>query len=87
MQLIEYSSLDSILYQLDTLRGGVGSRAMSRMTTPLVNAQGAETALKSTIYRNWKQIQQQCRQRDTSNSGTINVVDLKGTLPDSTFVF
>ena len=56
------------------------SRAGSRMATPLVNAEVAENVVKSTIYRNWKQIQQQCRQRDLDNSGTINVVDLKGNV-------
>ena len=44
----------------------------------MVNAEIAESIVKNTIFRNWKQIQQQCRQRDADNSGTINVVDLKG---------
>ncbi|XP_052809717.1 EF-hand calcium-binding domain-containing protein 6-like isoform X2 [Mya arenaria] len=57
-----------------------GSRAQSRMATPLVNAEMAESVLKNTIFRNWKQIQQMCRQKDTENSGSINVVDLKEIL-------
>jgi hypothetical protein len=48
------------------------------MATPLVNAEVAENVVKNTIYKNWKQIQQMCRQKDVDNSGTINVVDLKG---------
>ena len=55
------------------------SRAQSRMATPLVNAEAAESVMKTTIYRNWKQIQQMCRQKDNENTGTISVVDLKGS--------
>ena len=54
------------------------SRSHTRLSTPMVNAELAENIVKNTIFRNWKQIQQQCRQRDIDNSGTINVVDLKG---------
>ena len=54
------------------------SRSQTRMSTPMVNAEIAESIVKNTIFRNWKQIQHQCRQRDVDSSGTINVVDLKG---------
>ena len=60
------------------MRPGAMSRSQSRMATPLVNAEVAENVVKNTIYKNWKQIQQLCRQKDLDNSGTINVVDLKG---------
>lgn len=62
------------------MRSGAMSRSQSRMSTPLVNAEVAESVLKNTIYKNWKQIQQLCRQKDVDNTGTINVVDLKGNL-------
>lgn len=55
------------------------SRSYTRMSTPMVNAEIAENIVKNTIFKNWKQIQQQCRQKDVDNSGTINVVDLKGS--------
>ena len=54
------------------------SRSHTRLSTPMVNAELAESIVKNTIFKNWKQIQQQCRQRDADSSGTINVVDLKG---------
>lgn len=62
------------------IRPGAMSRSYSRMSTPMVNAEIAENVVKQTIYKNWKQIQQMCRQKDTDNSGTINVVDLKGEI-------
>ena len=61
-------------------RQGAMSRSFTRMSTPMVNAEVAENIVKNTIFRNWKQIQTQCRQRDVENSGTINVVDLKGII-------
>ncbi|KAL4233424.1 EF-hand calcium-binding domain-containing protein 6 [Mactra antiquata] len=66
--------------KLDMIRPGAMSRSQSRMATPLVNAEVAEHVVKNAIYRNWKQIQQMCRQRDVENTGTINVVDLKEIL-------
>ncbi|XP_053398276.1 EF-hand calcium-binding domain-containing protein 6-like [Mercenaria mercenaria] len=66
--------------RFDMIRPGAMSRSQSRMATPLVNAEVAENVVKNTIYRNWKQIQQMCRQKDVDNCGTINVVDLKEIL-------
>lgn len=54
------------------------SRARSRLSTPLVNAETAENILKNTIFKNWKNIQRQCRNQDAQNTGTINVEQLRG---------
>lgn len=66
--------------KLDFPRPGAMSRSYTRLSTPMVNAESAENVVKNTIYRNWKNIQQMCRQKDIINSGTINVVDLKEIL-------
>lgn len=66
--------------RFDMIRPGAMSRSYSRAPTPMINAEIAENVVKNTIYRNWKQIQQMCRQRDLDNSGTINLVDLKEIL-------
>ena len=76
--LVLYKKPYNICFQIDMPRQGAMSRSFTRMSTPMVNAEVAENIVKNTIFRNWKQIQTQCRQRDVENSGTINVVDLKG---------
>lgn len=54
------------------------SRAQSRMSTPLINAESAEARIKNRIFRNWKEIQRSCRNCDRNNTGTIQVQELKG---------
>ena len=54
------------------------SRASSRCSTPMVNAEPAERRLKDKVFRHWKDIQRQCRNLDTDNTGTISVSDFSG---------
>jgi hypothetical protein len=41
--------------------------------SPLINAESVENRLKNTVFRNWKDIQRQCRNQDRENTGTITV--------------
>lgn len=63
-------------------RGGSRSRAGSvmppRAVTPMVNAQDIEGRIRSAVNKNWKRIQEQCRQWDMDNSGEIEVSQFKG---------
>ncbi|KAL8588470.1 hypothetical protein ACOMHN_054049 [Nucella lapillus] len=52
------------------------SRASSRCSTPMVNAESAENQLKAKVFRHWKDIQRHCRNMDKDNSGTISVSEL-----------
>lgn len=54
------------------------SRASSRCSTPMVNAEPAERRLKDKVFRHWKDIQRQCRNLDTGNTGTISVSEFSG---------
>lgn len=54
------------------------SRARSRLSTPMINAETAENILKNTVFRNWKNIQRHCRNQDQQNTGTIKVEQLRG---------
>lgn len=54
------------------------SRSISRCSTPMVNAEPAERLLKDVIFRHWKDMQHQCRNLDTDNTGTISVSDFSG---------
>ncbi|XP_076466442.1 EF-hand calcium-binding domain-containing protein 6-like [Babylonia areolata] len=56
------------------------SRASSRCSTPLVNAESAEQVLKAKVYRHWKDIQRYCRNMDKDNSGTISVTEFSDLL-------
>ena len=56
------------------------SRAQSRMSTPLINAEGAEARIKNRIFRNWKEIQRSCRNCDKNNTGTIQIQELRGII-------
>ncbi|KAL3881564.1 hypothetical protein ACJMK2_027990 [Sinanodonta woodiana] len=67
------------LTRLDMTRP-IFSRGQSRLSTPMVNAEFAENRVKDVIYKNWKQIQQQCRQQDLDNTGTISIVVFKEIL-------
>ncbi|XP_046566155.1 EF-hand calcium-binding domain-containing protein 6-like [Haliotis rubra] len=60
-----------------TMQSLAMSRSMSRMSTPLVNADMAERRLKEVIFRNWKEIQRQCRHYDPANTGTIDIYDFR----------
>nr|XP_022292188.1 EF-hand calcium-binding domain-containing protein 6-like isoform X2 [Crassostrea virginica] len=69
------------------------SRAQSRMSTPLINAEGAEARIKNRIFRNWKEIQRSCRNCDKNNTGTIQIQELRDilvrngiTMPDDEFL-
>ncbi|XP_041351388.1 EF-hand calcium-binding domain-containing protein 6-like [Gigantopelta aegis] len=53
------------------------SRAMSRASTPLVNADSAEIKLKDVVFRKWKDIQYMCRKYDGENTGTISIYDFR----------
>ena len=44
----------------------------------MVNAEPAERRLKDKVFRHWKDIQRQCRNLDTDNTGTISVSDFSG---------
>lgn len=44
----------------------------------MVNAEPAERLLKDVIFRHWKDMQHQCRNLDTDNTGTISVSDFSG---------
>ena len=44
----------------------------------MVNAEGAENKLKAKVFRHWKDIQRQCRNLDTGNTGTISVSEFSG---------
>ena len=69
--------------QLDFGRSGSRmqmSRAHSRLATPLINAESVENRLKNTVFRNWKDIQRQCRNQDRENTGTITVEQLRDIL-------
>jgi len=50
------------------------------MATPMINAESAEKLLKDAVYKNWKEIQKQCRNCDKSNTGTIPVDNILGNL-------
>lgn len=56
------------------------SRARSRLSTPLINAEGVENRLKDTVFKKWKNIQRQCREQDKENTGTITVEQLRDVL-------
>lgn len=56
------------------------SRASSRCSTPLVNAESAEQKLKSNVFRHWKDIQRQCRHLDTGNTGSISISEFADIL-------
>ncbi|KAK3098848.1 hypothetical protein FSP39_023679 [Pinctada imbricata] len=68
--------------QLELPRPGsrMPSRAQSRMATPLINAESAESRLKGVVFRNWKDIQRQCRDADKDNTGTIQITELRDIL-------
>ncbi|VDI45640.1 Hypothetical predicted protein [Mytilus galloprovincialis] len=69
--------------QLDFGRSGSRmqmSRARSRLSTPMINAETAENILKNTVFRNWKNIQRHCRNQDQQNTGTIKVEQLRDIL-------
>ena len=62
-------------------RGGrsrAGSVAPPRAVTPMVNAQDVEGKIKSSVGRNWKRIQEQCRQWDVDSSGEISLNQFQG---------
>lgn len=54
------------------------SRSSSRASTPMVNAESAEWKLKDIVFRNWKEIQHNCRNLDTHNVGSITVSEFIG---------
>ena len=72
-------------------RAGSRSRAGSvlppRAVTPMVNAQDVEERIRSAVNRNWKSIQEQCRQWDLDGSGEIEVIQFKGQIIAASHLF
>jgi len=80
-EIVIYIYIFYCVLQLDFGRSGSRmqmSRAHSRLATPLINAESVENRLKNTVFRNWKDIQRQCRNQDRENTGTITVEQLRG---------
>lgn len=54
------------------------STIQGRAMTPMVNAETIESRIQPAVSRQWKKIQEQCRQLDVSGSGEIEVSQFKG---------
>lgn len=54
------------------------STVAGRAMTPMINAETIESRIQAAVSRNWKKIQEQCRQLDVNSTGEIEVSQFKG---------
>ncbi|XP_076811807.1 EF-hand calcium-binding domain-containing protein 6-like [Clavelina lepadiformis] len=59
------------------LASAVGS---IRSSTPLVNAESAESKIKTLVYKHWQDIQRECRKLDSDGTGTVLPDEFVGLL-------